>query len=282
MAREASPPLHSGPFSLSSALFRITSDTSERCRSIISRLEYCAGGAISLLPRVRASGTGDPYASGFNTSLPETSQTSEDVASITQLLDFQAWVHRGSLIRHGNDRLQCAGNLSIAIGQVGPLYAAETSGASGVLSLLPTAGVLIGAPAKELWALYKLMPLAGVLSMLLSLGGNIIPASSADYEVKPNSFAYDGMIATTQLVEKGNPYDRGEDPAGLAAESFANKVERRAQEQRGSTKRLTITFGICLQLFWLGVLLIACWFTQSGGIITWWCQVSSPAILPVV
>ena len=39
---------------------------------------------------------------------------------------------------------------------------AEYSGAAGALSLLPTAGALIGPPAAEMWIVFKLVPIAGV------------------------------------------------------------------------------------------------------------------------
>ena len=88
--------------------------------------------------------------------------------------DFHLWRLRGLEIRSGENRAQCFGNLSLALSEIGSLYQAGSSGASGGLTLLPTAGALIGAPAKELWVLFKLVPVAGFLSMLLSLGGNIV------------------------------------------------------------------------------------------------------------
>jgi hypothetical protein len=79
--------------------------------------------------------------------------------------------------------------LSWVIEALGALSAAEYNGAAGALSLLPTAGALIGALTKELWVVYKLMPLAGVLTMFLSLGGTITPSQAGDYDPKA-SFSY--------------------------------------------------------------------------------------------
>lgn len=270
-------PSVSGPFTLSSAVSHIINDTLRRFGKVVSRVEHFAVAIISLLPSVQAQ-VGDPYASSFNATPSNDPKIQEDVISMVDLFDFWAWKHRGDLIRDGNSRRECDGNLSLALSELGGLFSAEAGGASGALSLLPTAGALIGAPAKELWVLYKLMPLAGVLSMLLSLGGNIVPLQSSDYEVKTKGFTYGGMIATSHHeAEKANYYDNdGDEYAGPDAQKFANIVERRALEPRGSRKRVTVAIGVFFQLFWLIVLVSACWFTQSGGIVVWWCQVSLP------
>lgn len=42
----------------------------------------------------------------------------------------------------------------------------------------------------------------------------------------------------------------------------------------GSNKSGVIIMGILLQLLWLGCILTACWFIQTGSIIVWWCTVS--------
>lgn len=52
-----------------------------------------------------------------------------------------------------------------------------------------TAGALFGAPAKELRVLYRLRPLAEVLSLILSLGGNILLMESTDYELFSNNLS---------------------------------------------------------------------------------------------
>ena len=69
----------------------------------------------------------------------------------------------------------CVGNLSVALRQVGAAYEASSNGSTALLTLLPTAGALIGAPTKELWVLWNLVPIAGIFSIALSLGGNIVP-----------------------------------------------------------------------------------------------------------
>ncbi len=65
---------------------------------------------------------------------------------------YGLWVDRARQIRSTGRREDCVGNLSVAL-NVGAAYSAGMTGANTVLSLIPTAGVLIGAPAKELWVL---------------------------------------------------------------------------------------------------------------------------------
>ncbi len=65
---------------------------------------------------------------------------------------FAAWMERARQIRISGDRAFCVGNLSVAL-DVGAAYAAGMTGANTLLSLVPTAGVLIGPSAKELWVL---------------------------------------------------------------------------------------------------------------------------------
>ncbi|KAI9765619.1 MAG: hypothetical protein M1839_005413 [Geoglossum umbratile] len=253
------------PFHVITAASYIAIDTLSRVSVVTSRVvKVPVLGLASLLPRASAIFTFGPQASNDTAS-------AEDAHALTNLFDFHSWRARGSFIRSGQNRANCLGNLSLVLSQAGPLVAAETSGASGALSLLPTAGALIGAPAKELWVVYKLMPLAGVLSMLLSLGGNIVPTQTSEYELKTSAFSYGGFIATSH-EERVDEVDDMVDHNWSDAKKFARRVECRAKEPKGSRKRLIVGFGIFLQCFWLTVLLAACWFTQSGSVVVWWCQ----------
>lgn len=268
------------PFSLTKSTGHIAKDLSRRTFSILTRLERGLLSLIPLLPLVAAQDAN----AGNNTANETLGQPSNDtlVESDIQALgtpfDYSAWKQRGQIIRAGSRR-ECFGNLSIALAQVGPVLASETAGASGALSLLPTAGALIGAPAKELWVLYKLMPLAGILSMMLSLGGNIVPTSSADYEVNAEKFSYGGYIASSREHENqveafNNPEDTKDRLTGTPAERFSARVERKSREKVIGRKTRKICIGISIQLFWLGILLFACYFTAAGGVVSWACKVS--------
>ena len=191
---------------------------------------------------------------------------------------MKAWDERGRKIRQGggpNSTDFCLGNLSLALHELGVLNGAEYNGAAGALSLLPTAGALIGSPTKELWVVYKLMPLAGVLAMFLSLGGTMVPTQAGAYDPKV-SFTYGGMIATTDLLAEKRRQQQMEDARTSilsSAETFARQVMRRADDDRGGQYR-NVWIGVLIQAVLIATILIALWFGQIGGIITWWCDVS--------
>ena len=250
------------------ALQHILSDSIIRTQRVLSHTAASTATAILLIPSIcKAQAEQQTF---FHAQQSNDSAVQQDVLAITELFDFRGWQGQAHSIRRNNNRAQCFGNLSLALQTVGAISAYEASGASGALSLLPTAGALIGAPAKELWSLYKLTPIAGVLSMLLSLGGNIVPQSSSDYEIKQGNFQYGGFVATSSEAFQDD--DDVYDPNGSEVQQFASRVERRGRELRGSRKGMTIAFGMLLQSFWLAVLMAACWFTEQGGIVVWWCQ----------
>jgi len=196
----------------------------------------------------------------------------DDVHSLVDPFSWRAWSQRVTDIRQNVTRNQCLANLSLVLSAVGSLENASTNGSSGALTLLPTAGALIGSPTKELWVVFKLMPLAGILSMLLSLGGNIAPTEANDYELN-SALSYGGMIATSKEDDEDGTEDTR--PALSNAQAFAAQVDARSQDMKGGTKFVRVWYGVILQLFWLAVLLSACWFTQSGSILVWWCKVRS-------
>lgn len=137
-------------------------------------------------------------------------------------LDWTSWRDRANEIRKSGSKAYCIGNLSLALNGLGAAYQAGAAGATTLLTLLPTAGALIGAPAKELWVLYKLMPLAGVLSMMLSLGGNIVPMEVNEYE-RIDSFSYQGMMGANDDERPTIPSDI--DSEGMSqAKLFAREV----------------------------------------------------------
>ncbi|KAL9608897.1 MAG: hypothetical protein Q9167_006293 [Letrouitia subvulpina] len=227
-------------------------------RSIPTRLLY----SLSLVPSVSAQ---------------ESSQTrnadcgNESIVPMAELVfHFSAWRKQAKDIRKGTDRLQCLQNLGQVLANVCPLRAAENAGSAGALTLLPTAGALIGMPTKELWVVYKLMPLAGVLSMLLSLGGTMIPSQASEYEIKASGFSYGGLMATTKEEEKED-FPESKLDERTEPEKFASKVEQRSKDIRGGRKYIRVWYGIFIQIGWVSLLVFACWFASSGSVIPWWC-----------
>ena len=197
------------------------------------------------------------------TAMPQAPTVQEDINKESGWFFLGAWDRRGQLIRSGkgpNATEYCLGNLSLALRQLGSLNAAEYSGATAALSLLPTAGALIGSPTKELWIVYQLMPLAGILSVFLSLGGTMVPTDANAYNTKV-SITYERQEAVKESSEKSD------------AQLFADSVEDRSRETRGGQYG-RVWIGVGIQMVLVATILVALWYGQMGGVITWWCNVS--------
>ena len=273
---------------LFSALSVITRDALHRSNVIYRRVSASPlPFVLAFLPKALASpsvpqNSGNPFPdSTGNLSDPA---VLEDVNFLVLLFDWKNWTGTAGGIRDGTNRSQCLANLNLALQVIGPLENAEMSGSSGALTLLPTAGALIGAPTKELWVVYKLMPIAGILSMLLSLGGNIVPTEASDYELGGKAFSYGGMIATIQQdEEESDEFEERLKHTTLSdAQKFAARVEVRSKDMRGGQRYLKVWYGIVLQCFWLAIVLGACWFTQSGSVVVWWCKVCNLLTLVLI
>lgn len=276
--------------SIASALAVIVGDAVRRSRTMATSVANYSYAVLAMLPTVHGQdgnggytelNTSDPSYNNFRATAPDntTSDGRTALADINSFVkskiggvDWASWEERATQIRLGNTHADCVGNLSLALSGLGGAYQAGAAGATTLLTLLPTAGALIGAPAKELWVLYKLMPLAGVLSMLLSLGGNIVPMEVNQYE-RIDSFSYAGMVGSLPEEKPTAPTDPSEQEGVTEAEKFAKEVMKRAMNHSGSNKSMKITLGILLQLFWLSCIMAACWFVQTGAIIVWWCTV---------
>lgn len=276
------------------AIRYIFGDAVRRLHNIICRISCLPVFIIALIPKATAFPATTDQSSNSNTSAVTEGQSSsysntsidlDSIAGAKRLVDkfvWREWSNVATSIRTGPTRLSCYANLDAVLSSIGPLAAASSSAGCGALTLLPTAGALIGSPTKELWVVYKLMPLAGVLSMLLSLGGSIVPSNASDYELNPATFSYGGLIATEHEEPKVEA-PKAEEPKAKeiedqrsgrpSAHAFATKIKKRAGNFKGGTKYGYVWCGIVLQCLLIIVLFIACWFTQSGAILLWWCQV---------
>ncbi|KAL8741854.1 MAG: hypothetical protein Q9190_005589 [Brigantiaea leucoxantha] len=237
----------------SESIFRIIAlDSLSRLRHVSSNISTRLLCGLSLLSGAAAQ-ENDPI-NGVNSST-----VAQDVLPMQELVfHFDQWRQNADRVRRGADRSQCLRNLHAVLATIGPLRAAENAGSSGALTLLPTAGALIGTPTKELWVVYKLMPLAGVLSMLLSLGGTMIPSHASEYEVKASGFSYGGLMATTKEDEKEDYSDAQLDDR-TEPEKFAARVEHRSKDLRGG--------------------LIPWWCTNAQWMLFWYIMVAISSIV---
>lgn len=279
MAQYSEPSLIDKPnqaFSISRALNYVSSGAFSSLAAASSNLHYTLLSALFLPPKAAADypllNSSNPSYDVFVASPSNDNTVQADVNDYLAVNFgfFRDWQNRAHQIRMSRDHAYCVGNLSVALQDVGAAYAAGSSGASGLLTLIPTAGALIGAPARELWVLYKLMPIAGLLSMTISLGGNIVPREVTDFE-RVDTFSYQGFVATADHQTR-DPVLKS--TGETEAEHFASEVHSRALEFRGKKNFFAIWIGITLQVFWLSCILVACWFLESGTVVTWWCIVS--------
>ncbi|KAF2476683.1 uncharacterized protein BDR25DRAFT_339610 [Lindgomyces ingoldianus] len=191
---------------------------------------------------------------------------------------FMNWLERGNRIRSGKDVRQCLLNLAKALEEVRVLSSAEYNGAAGALTLLPTAGALLGAPTREMWIVYKLVPIAGFLSMFLSMGATITPSDIGEFE-SGKAFSYGGIMPTmrTAINPEHEHLDTDEesfDHSELSeAKLFAREVRLRAKDDSGGDVYVKVWFAIFLQLCFIGINLVAMGLAQRGSVITWWCRV---------
>lgn len=269
------------PFIFHQALETIVADTVRRsaliCRRLGSPLPILLTGInkVVALPNNLVSLESLAASNGsIMSGAGNPTSSSQDAESLTGPFEWRSWNRRADDIRHNATRAQCMVKLNALLATIAPLEMASATGSSGALTLLPTAGALIGAPSKELWVVYKLMPVAGVLSMMLSLGGNIVPTEASGYQMKAPRFSYGGLVASRSKENDAEEPDDFQTTDEPDSQVFANMVERRAKDPRGGQRFVRVWYGIILQLCWIGVVMTACWFAGSGSILVWWCKVS--------
>ena len=277
---EANQSVPNGHFVFRNALTRISVESLNRVQRIVSppfirTLVWSSAAtavqAVGLIRRDTDNAT--------NTHSSDSNSTSTgvafDVSFLANLFDFYDWKNRVDTIRRDHNQRQCLTALANLLATIGPLQSTEISGTAGALSLLPTAGALIGAPAKELWLVYKLVPLGGFLSMLLSLGGNIVPSQASDYRISSDGMNYGGLIGKSRT--RNSELDDEDllqfSPGVDEVWKFAARVKYRAQMKTGAVENHRIIFAMALQVFWIAIIAGACWFTQIGSIVVWWCTV---------
>ncbi|KAI0555294.1 hypothetical protein F4679DRAFT_578679 [Xylaria curta] len=212
-------------------------------------------------------GSAEKFFEDFDPAMAD-NKTIADAQWTTTPINFGLFRKIGDQIRAE----YCYRNLSAYLATLGGVAQADYSGSSSALTLLPTAGILVGAPARELWMLYKPVPLAGILSMLLSFGGSIAPSKSSDYELE--GYSFDGIISST-----GNSKQHGETTQlsirDMDEITFAQCVKARANNPFGSSKHGKAAIGISVQLTLIALVIFACWLTGLGSVLVWWCEAKS-------
>lgn len=119
--------------------------------------------------------------------------------------DFYAWLNRGICVHSAVTDEQCSLLLEATLGALDQRHSVEYNAASSILALLPTIGALFGTPNSEIWMLSTIFPIGGVLAMLLSFGGSIMPSKVEEYE--------SALAAQSVSIGKEDKNHRGDRPS---------------------------------------------------------------------
>lgn len=180
------------------------------------------------------------------------------------------WIRRGIAIRQGGVDGLCYNSLIATLNSLINIRAAEYNGAAGVLSLLPTIGALLGAPTNEIWRLWTVVPFGGVLTMLLSFGGAILPIKIEDYErdiAKGNGLI--GSIVSFRAPSHGAARLSLKDKVKELGDKLSNRLAHKVP-------RPNFTGTLALGLMGMGSLLtgahVAMGLVEQGGVLPWYCS----------
>ncbi|KAH7156356.1 hypothetical protein EDB81DRAFT_840495 [Dactylonectria macrodidyma] len=150
-----------------------------------------------------------------------------------------------------------------------------TNGAARALSLLPTAGALLSAPAREMCIVYRLVSLADLLSVFPSLGGSITPSNVGEYD-PAEPFSYGGFMPTTRVTAaRPRPIFIPPPNSARGNSSFTadtNDPEKgQAEDGSGGGIETGIFFAMTLKLVLVIAMLMPMWYAQRGAL-TWRCM----------
>ena len=216
-----------------------------------------------------AEGPGPGPIVPYNGSVPHLTKPDHYRGNAQTTFSVVNWIRRGVKIRYGGNDELCYDSLIATIDSLIVIRAAEYNGAAGTLALLPTVGALLGAPTNEIWRLWTVIPLGGVLTMMLSFGGAILPIKIEDYErdiAKGN-----GLIGS--IVSFRAPM-HGERPMGTA-EKVA-KLNERLRKRLGQTLPQpsihgTLIFGLLGMATLLAGAHGSMAMVEQGAILPWYC-----------
>ena len=179
------------------------------------------------------------------------------------------WIRRGVNIRYGGNDEECYDSLIATLASILNIRAAEYNGSAGVLSLLPTIGALLGAPTNEIWRLWTVVPFGGVLTMLLSFGGAILPIKIEDYErdiAKGNGLI--GSIVSFRTSMHGAAQLGLEEKMDLLGQKLRKRVGQKIPRPNFNG---TLTMGLMGMASLLLGAHAAMAMVEQGGILPWYC-----------
>lgn len=199
-------------------------------------------------------------------------QVEETVEYFRAYLRIGSWIQRGICLRAGNVNELCMSRLETTLANLSKLQAAEYNGATGVLVLLPTIGVLLGAPTTEIWRLWTVMPFGGGLAIALSFGGAILPVRVEDYEKDLNNDKTAPGNVVSLRARGGKAPEHNEEATRAKVDQLVEKIEARMrQDDSQRLPRGHLISGLCgMGLLFVGAQ-AAMGIVEQGGVLPWWC-----------
>jgi hypothetical protein len=181
------------------------------------------------------------------------------------------WKEQADTIRRTPGLRACLFELSFILeNNTTTLMQTQYSAAAGLMALLPTIGALVaGQPTKNLWIMYKLLPMCGVLALMQSLGGQLLPESlDREKEVGGLGFA-DTHSEWALLMDRPSERRLHREVIDLGWSDAIDRVTSRTYYPPENPRFMWR--GLLIMIFCQLSMFIVMYLGQAGGIIAWWC-----------
>lgn len=185
--------------------------------------------------------------------------------------NFKAWISRGNCIHHHSEGFDvCRNILRRTLDSLDSLHAAEYSAAATILTLLPTVGAVLGTPTAEIWILLKALPFGGVIALLLSFGGSMMPAKLEAYQDKTT------MASTIERGHDDQAAAKGEAEASSALSDALKRLSRRVAEKVQANQRKELSLGKVFSTLFVMIILLSgvlagMGIIEYGSVYMTWC-----------
>lgn len=175
--------------------------------------------------------------------------------------NYTEWMRRGRCIRSSSRLLQCEVNLEYVLSNLSSTRQLEYGAAATILALIPTIGALFGTPTGEIWALTRLLPFGGLLTMLLSFGGSLMT---------PVLNHYSSFGRQREVNNESKSLNKLQEHLDLVSSSINNKVRN---EVKMTLPFYTIVAGLCVKIVLLGGVLAGIYVISIGSIFISYCMI---------
>lgn len=228
----------------------------------------------------------------FGVSLT-TAQNDSDACFINQgetrpggTFAYDAWMQQGQCVRAGSTSYEvCRNRLQNQLENfVDGLHQQEYSAAATVLALLPTIGAFVGTPSRELWPLLSIFPIAAVLVITMSFGGDLSGSTLDDYRgvlekkgMKYVDWSEERLPASLSEWQPNWWRNQRQGLHSFIFAAFGTRNDRVARQSKSDTKMSPFKFNMLIAgaiFFLLGLLaaaLTGIGIVEQGAVYATWC-----------